>query len=395
MKIAYVTPRYGTEVFGGAEHGARMLSERLVSMGGWEVDALTTCAKDSRTWANEYPAATVEINGVSVHRFASVAGRADQFETVSQRVLANPEAAGPDDEDRWIDLQGPLCPALVDAIAASDADLLVFYPYLYHPTVRGMPLVADRAVFQPAAHDEAPIRLPLFRRLFALPQAYVFHTAGERRVVEERFGTGAKRQIVLGLGVEEEQGDEAAARARLGLGDDPYLACIGRVDEGKGTTLLARYFAAYKERHPGPLRLVLAGSVVNRPPEHPDIIVPGLIDDATKWGLYRGAMAYVTPSPFESFSIVLMEAWTAGIPAIVNRVCAATYDHVRASGGGLWFDGFASFEAGLERLERDAPLRATLGAAGAGYVEANFSWPVLIDRYTRFLEAVAEHRPGS
>ena len=33
MKVAYVTPRYGTEVVGGAEHAARMLAERLAKSG--------------------------------------------------------------------------------------------------------------------------------------------------------------------------------------------------------------------------------------------------------------------------------------------------------------------------------------------------------------------------
>ena len=49
MKIAYVTPRYGVEVVGGAEAGARGLAEHLAGDLGWEVEALTTCAVDNRT----------------------------------------------------------------------------------------------------------------------------------------------------------------------------------------------------------------------------------------------------------------------------------------------------------------------------------------------------------
>jgi hypothetical protein len=52
MKLAYVVPRYGPEVMAGAEYAARMFAERLVAQLGWEVEALTTCAVDARTWAD-------------------------------------------------------------------------------------------------------------------------------------------------------------------------------------------------------------------------------------------------------------------------------------------------------------------------------------------------------
>ena len=38
MKLAFVTPRYGSDVFGGAEMGARMLAEHLAALDGWSVD---------------------------------------------------------------------------------------------------------------------------------------------------------------------------------------------------------------------------------------------------------------------------------------------------------------------------------------------------------------------
>ena len=64
MKVAFVVPRYGVEVRGGAEHAARQLAERLVADLGWDAEVLTTCAVDSRTWANELPAGMAMVNGV-------------------------------------------------------------------------------------------------------------------------------------------------------------------------------------------------------------------------------------------------------------------------------------------------------------------------------------------
>ena len=58
VKLAFVTPRYGTEVIGGAETAARMLAERLCRRPGWEVEVLTSCALDHLTWENTEPAGT-------------------------------------------------------------------------------------------------------------------------------------------------------------------------------------------------------------------------------------------------------------------------------------------------------------------------------------------------
>ncbi|HWH34813.1 MAG TPA: glycosyltransferase family 4 protein [Acidimicrobiales bacterium] len=389
MKVAYVVPRYGLEVVGGAELGARMLAERLVSQLGWEAEVLTTCALDSHTWADEYQPGTVELNGVVVHRFRSAAGRDPGFERFSRRVLLDPARASVADQERWIDLQGPVNPSVVDAVGASDADAVVFYPYLYHPTVRGLAEAGGRAVMHPAAHDEQPLRLPIMAPVFAGARGLVFQTWGERRLVEGLFPVGATRQLVLGLGIEEAPGEPGAARAALDLGDRPYLVCVGRVDDGKGTGMLARFFAAYKDRHPGPLALVLAGPVVDRPPAHPDIVLAGRVDEATKWGLLRGAAVLIQPSAYEAFSLVLVEAWTAEVPVVVNARCLATREHCERSGGGLWFDGYAHFEAVLDRLLGDPGLAATLAHRGRAYVDAHYRWPVLIERYGAFLEAVA------
>ena len=268
-------------------------------------------------------------------------------------MLADPEHAGEEDMARWVDLQGPRSPALLDAMAASDADVIAFYPYLYYPTIRGLPLVRERAIMHPAAHEEPALHLPVFEELFAQCAGFVFQTQSERQLVTDRFGVATTPQVLVGLGVEEAEGTPAEARAALGLGDAPYLLCIGRVDDKKGTGILWRYFRAYKERHPGPLTLVLVGQVVDPPDPAPDIVVTGMIDDRAKWGLLRGAHALVAPSPFEAFSITVIEAMTAGAPVIVNAVCGATREHCEQSGAGMWFEGFAEFESVVERMVGD------------------------------------------
>jgi glycosyltransferase involved in cell wall biosynthesis len=395
MKVAYVVPRYGAQIRGGAETGARMFAEHLVADRGYEVEVFTTCALDALTWRDELAEGTEVLNGVLVHRIASAAGRAEGFHPLSGMLLADPEAASEADMERWVDLQGPLSPRLLEAVASSAADVIVFYPYLYYPTVRGLPLVRERAIMHPAAHEEPALHLPLFGPLFAMCRGFVFQTQSERQLVTDLFEVATTPQVLVGLGVEEATGTPAEARASLGLGAAPFLLYVGRVDDKKGTGILWRYFRAYKERHPSPLTLVMVGQVVNPPDPADDIVVTGMIDDSTKWGLLRGAHALVAPSPFEAFSITVVEALTAGAPVIVNAVCGATREHCERSGAGMWFEGYAEFESVLERMMGDLVLHETMRQNGLRYVEANYRWPIILDRYCAFLEAfVADQANG-
>jgi hypothetical protein len=54
-KVAFVTPRYGPEVMGGAETAARQLAEHLTAECQWSVEVFTTGALDHITWDDVLP----------------------------------------------------------------------------------------------------------------------------------------------------------------------------------------------------------------------------------------------------------------------------------------------------------------------------------------------------
>ena len=60
----------------------------------------------------------------------------------------------------------------------------------------------------------------------------------------------------------------------------------------------------------------------------------------------------------------------------------------RRSGGGLWFSGYASFEAVMDRLLGDDDLRAQLGASGERYARELFDWDAIVSRYADLAERV-------
>ena len=394
MRVAFVTPRYGPEVMGGAETAARMLAEHLVRELGWDVEAYSTCALDAVTWADELAQGDSTINGVAVHRFSSPAGRSPDFYELDGRLRLAPGEANRSESRRWVDLNGPVSPDLVDAVLASRADVVAFYPYLYHPTVACIGRVPVPAVLHPAAHDEPALYLKVFRETFLHADALCYHTAAERRLVQRIHPVADHPQIVLGLGVGEPAGTGRPGGGLLGLGDRPYLVSVGRVDEHKGSAMLARFFLRYKERRPGPLAMAFVGPVTCRIPDDPDLVVTGVVDEAEKWDVVGGALASVSPSALESFSLVVLEAWEAGVPVVVNGTCDPTREHCERSGGGLWFSSYAEFEAVVDRLAADVGLRRRLAANGKAYVDRYFQWPTLIRRYATFLHGVGERGRG-
>lgn len=60
-RVAFVVPRYGPGVVGGAEMLCRLLAENLAAH-GTDVEVLTTCATDHFTWADALPEGTAVEN---------------------------------------------------------------------------------------------------------------------------------------------------------------------------------------------------------------------------------------------------------------------------------------------------------------------------------------------
>ena len=121
MRIGFVVQRYGAEILGGSEYHCRLIAERVALR--HEVEVLTTCARDYITWKNEYPEGSDRIRGVTVRRFANAHARnIEAFNRYSDWIFSNEHSR--EDEMRWLEMQGPWCPALLDYLKIQQADLL-------------------------------------------------------------------------------------------------------------------------------------------------------------------------------------------------------------------------------------------------------------------------------
>jgi glycosyltransferase involved in cell wall biosynthesis len=78
-------------------------------------------------------------------------------------------------------------------------------------------------------------------------------------------------------------------------------------------------------------------------------------------------------SASESFGIVLLEAWMAGKPVIVNRACAAFHDLAVDHHNALMVDDGASLEAAVATLLDDPALCGRLAENGKEIL-TNYDW---------------------
>lgn len=380
MRIAFVVQRYGLEVHGGSEYHCRLWAEQLASR--HHVEVLTTCARDYLTWADWYKPGIEVINAIPVQRFPVAAPRdLDAFNAFSHKVLGGLHSDA--DEMEWMRQQGPYAPALFEAISAQydRFDVWVFMTYLYCSTFFGLPRARGKAVLVPTAHDELPIYLRIFQRLFSMPRYIIYNTPTERAMLNQLFDLRAIPGSEVGVGVDVPPLEAPGVEAQ-----PPRLLYIGRVHTSKGCEQLVEYVLRYKAERGSPVQLVLAGRADIDLPSHPDLLLPGFVSEAEKQQLLRECAIVMVPSPFESLSILCLEAWAAGKPTLVNGATPVLRDQTLRSKGGLFYRSYEEFAACLDLLLADSTLRTQLGRQAHAFVEAQYSTQVVQRRLERALE---------
>jgi glycosyltransferase involved in cell wall biosynthesis len=388
VKVAFVVQRYGADITGGSETLARAVAERLAPQTA--VTVLTTCARDYVTWHNELPEGQERVDGVDVVRFPVEEERdLEAFNRMSEAMYTQPHSEA--DEVAWLRRQGPYAPRLVEAVERrkGEFDAIVFFTYLYHPTYRGLLAAPERSVLVPTAHDEPPLRFRIYDALFGAARAFAFCSGPEMELVRTRFGLGARPTAVAGIGVAVGGAhDVDSFRIRHEV-SGPYVLYAGRIDAGKGCGEMVAFYDRYRSDHAGAAELLLIGRLAMEAPRIPGVRYLGYLSEAEKRAALAGARAVICPSPFESLSIVLLEAMAVGTPALANARSPVLKDHCLRSQGGLYYSSAEEFSEALDLLVREPQLRQALGENGRRYVRENYRWEAVLARYRGLIEAVA------
>jgi glycosyltransferase involved in cell wall biosynthesis len=382
MKLACVIHRFGADIAGGSESHCRVVAEHLAA--SHDVTVLTTCAKDHVTWKNHYPRGESQTGALRVLRFPVARPRdLHRFMDISDLVFA--DRATPAEQEQWFRENGPDAPELLDHLRrhGGQYDRLLFWSYRYYHSYFGLPLVAGRALLVPTAEEDPLIRVDALDRLFALPAAYVYLTPEEADLVGPRVPARTPSAVV-GCGLDAvAHAPDVSRLDDLGI-EDPFVLYLGRIDPNKGCDALMRNFVRYAGlgRH---VQLVMAGPASMDVPDHPSIRPLGFVDDEVRDALLARARVLLMPSPFESLSMVLLEAWNHALPVLVNARCRVTRGQTSRANGGLYYRNAAEFEAALDYLLAHDGTRRLLGTQGLAYVDREYRWPTVMAKLESLL----------
>ena len=402
MRLACVVHRFGAEIAGGSEGHCRVIAERLAEH--HTVTVLTTTARDHVSWRNEYPAGSSVLGPLTVHRFPVVRQRViREFADISETVFSGD--ATPDVQAEWFRQNGPEAPALLEHLKAhgGEYDRILFWSFRYYQSFFGLPIVAERAILLPTAEEDPAIRIGVLADYFTRPAGMIYLTPEEQTLVERRIHGRVPPSCIIGSGLDAvataAAGEHHAALASVGV-ETPYVLYLGRIDPNKGCDTLLRFYARWADRQrqqdarrqPGrsehPIPLVMAGPANMPIPSHPDVRSLGYVPAAVRESLLAEASLLVVPSPFESLSMVLLEAWNHGVPALVNARCKVLEGQAQRAGGALAYRNYDQFAVALTRLLDNPAVARQLGRSGQAYVERTYRWPHVMETLERFLQAV-------
>ena len=391
-RIAFVVPRYGEEILGGAEALARGLAEQLVATGLADAQILTTCVRNHITWENELPPGETLVNGIPVLRFPMTWTREDEtrYHALHWRLIQG-ELLPVDEQYEWVNTS-PHSPQLCAYVQAQGItfDFIFFIPYLFGTTYYGSAIYPARSILWPCLHDELYAYLRPTRDVYRACRGVMFNSYPESRLAHRLYGAHPGSQVV-GFGFSPIEPNGARFREQSGI-REPFILYSGRMEGAKNVPLLIQNFIAYKRRRRKALKLVLMGSGPEEIPKHPDIVRLGFKQRQEKLDVYAAAALLCQPSVNESFSIVIMESWQCGVPILAHANCEVTRYHVVQSNGVLYFRDYEEFESILDLLLGDESLRQRLGANGKKYVETQYNWESMLRRFQAALESWKEPR---
>jgi D-inositol-3-phosphate glycosyltransferase len=266
------------------------------------------------------------------------------------------------------------------------------------------------------AEREPALRIAEEERIVGAADRIVAATVMERAHLVSHYGADPARIAVIPCGVDTElfvPGEQAAARATLGLDDRPRLLYVGRLAPIKGLETLLDGMARLRATG-SRAQLCIVGGDADEPLDGHEAELRarlGRLDlgDAVTFvgpqpqerlrAWYVAADATVLPSYYESFGMVALEAMACGSPVVASRV-GGLQTTVRDRVTGVLVpdhDPVALAEA-LDRVLGDGDLRWRLGREGVRWA-ALHRWPCVAEavcrEYASLVERASAHRAAA
>jgi glycosyltransferase involved in cell wall biosynthesis len=416
VRFAFILPRFGPELDAGPEHAGRLLAEQVAAR--HHVEILTTCARDSATWRNQYAEGADRVRGVLVRRF-SVSQPHDRraFERAAAAVSDAPRTR--EAELEWVRCLGPSSPGLLEYVRRHHGsyDALVFVSLWHQTTVQGLRIAPERSVLFPYLQLRPALRFDVWKEILSLPRAVGFFSEAERRLVRSYVGASPVHDEVVGLGVatpreqayprhQQDPADAAAddddGRPGVVAGEAGHLygrgvpfrrrhrlygafaLYGGRVEPDNGTEEMLEYFASQTDADGG-TPLLLMGAKMMRVRSEPLVRLAGVLPERERMLAYEAADLTIAPSADDLTTLPLLESLAVGTPVLASARNEAAVVHCRLSNGGLYYASRAEFVEAFRLLTTSAGLRRRLGESGRDYIRQHYTWGDVLGRFDRLV----------
>jgi glycosyltransferase involved in cell wall biosynthesis len=175
--------------------------------------------------------------------------------------------------------------------------------------------------------------------------------------------------------------------------DRPYFLFVGRLERIKGLDDVIPLFREYPDAD-----LLVAGDgqhgevLEGLAADSPRVRFLGRVAPDALPRYYRHALALIVPSVcFETFGIIIIEAFRHGIPVVARRL-GPFPEIIEAAGGGVLFETNSELLAALRRIQDDESRRREMGRAGFEAWKARWSESAVVPLYLDIVRRAAERR---
>ena len=258
--------------------------------------------------------------------------------------------------------------------------------------------VKERALI---GNRESPLRSMVEKRVVSGADAVVAFTPHERDALVRYYGADPEKVAIIPCGVDLElfqPVDKVAARRILGLGDDPIVLFVGRIEPLKGVDILLQAAAMQEDAQNLQVLLIGGEAAENEVRRLKELTAElGLQERASFLGtvphdqlplFYSAADVLAVPSYYESFGMVAAEALACGTPVIASKVGGLT-SVVRDGETGylISYRCADTFAERLELLVGNPYLRRSLGEQARPSVE-HLAWQRIAGQMTELYASV-------
>lgn len=259
-------------------------------------------------------------------------------------------------------------------------------PYVVCPA-GALPIYGRSKVFK------SIYNLVVGKRIMDNAAGYIAITADELPQFQT-YGIDPDRVVIIPNGVDGTDyisSDDSGFRKKYGLGSEPFILFVGRLNSIKGPDLLLKAFAQLKDQTKD-FHLVFVGPDGGMLTELKQSVAAFGVADRVHFIGYLGgvdkAQAYcaadllVIPSRQEAMSIVALEAGISATPVLLTDQCG--FDEVASVGGGkVVTASVEGLQQGLLELLKNPHRLIIMGENLKKYVSEHFAWNSIVNNFLK------------